>query len=328
MLFRSFYQGGEIKGSGDKWSFLGSDGRRHDISTSPVRDIYFFHEVSASSDFFRYAGGKNTRLHFLKYGFYQTTFIPALSKPDSGVILKQYKAWKDPVIRLTIAKRIVEGEISAAHRVWKDTYESADLLRRLESVSSVEEVRAVEAEGMKRFWSLYRTEFPDFVGRIYNPPPDIYNAAVSMAYAHLYGAAFTALKLAGLDPRIGYLHENRFRTYVLHLDMADIYKPLVASFAIDLIKKGVLHKRHFHKMGIGVFLSDRGRKRFLNYWDDFLRNRTGWCGKYSFLVMMVRDARDLRGFLVSGKKPWTPCVIGGGDIPCLSYLPTMSTRKG
>ena len=308
--FYSFYKAGEIKGVGNTWYFYSADGKKIPISNIEADDIYFWNEVSIPTEFLRYIGDRGPRFHFLKREFYQTTFIPAKGRP-SDLYVYQYKALVDER-RLLIAKWIVEGEIYAAYHALKGNYDKNLYLSKLSNVDDVQSVRVVEGEAMKVFWKYYENAIPDFIGRRYNPPPDRYNALISFAYSHLYGASFTAIKLSGLDPRIGYLHENRFRTYTLHLDIADLYKPYVAQFAINLIASGRIRRRWFTGISSITLLSERGRKEFLKYWDDFLRGKKNMpCGKYSLFIAMIKDVSKLRDFLMARWNVWKRCFVGG-----------------
>ncbi len=308
--FYSIYSAGEIKGLGKSWYFYSADGKKISLADIEADNIYFWNEVSIPTEFLRYAGNSKPRFHFLKHGFYQTTFIPAEGKP-SDTYIYQYRALIDER-RLSIAKWIVEGEIYAAYHALREDYDKDLYLSKLENVQNVESVRAVEGDAMKAFWQYYENTISDFIGRRYNPPPDRYNALISFAYSHLYGSAFTAIKIGGLDPRIGYLHENRFRTYTLHLDIADLYKPYVAQFAMDLITSRRIKRRWFSSISSITLLSERGRREFLKYWDDFLRVKKNMpCGRYSLLITMVKDVYSLRNFLMSRSSVWKRCFVGG-----------------
>ncbi len=306
MLFKAFYLGGEIKGVDDKWYFYSSDGSRYNMTDNDVRDIYFFNEIWFPSHYLRYMGDSGVALHFLKHGFYQTTYLPAMGHGRWPIYKKQLEAYKNNDKRLSIAKAFVMSEIVSAQIVFPHI-DMSDIINKLNIASEIPSVMAAEAEAMKRYWHEWHVRVPEFTGRQFNPSPDKYNAIVSLAYAYLYGTAFSAIKMTGLDPRIGYLHENRFRTNTLHLDVADMYKPIVASFAMKLAMKW--KDNMFYRLGKGIYLSDKGMQKFTEYWDDLLRSRGRWCNRLSFVVMIAKDVRELRGYIMQGNRPFESCIV-------------------
>ena len=307
MLFGSFYLGGEIKGGDEIWYFYRSDGKRLPVYKDDEKDIYFFNEITLPTSFLQYAGNRNVRLHFLKYGFYQTGFIPYASDSPFYIYYRQY--WHLKHRRLEIAKTIVKGEILAISTVVK-YFPHDDLLMKLQEAQDISTLMSVEGYAMKYLWMWLSKKISAFNGRVYHPPTDPINATISFAFAHLYGLVFSAIKLVGIDPRIGYLHENRFRTYTLHLDMADLYKPYVVEFVKDLWNRGIIKPSWFFRVGKAYYIKDTHRDKFLEYWDDYIRDRAKkWCGKYSFLLMVVKDMREFRGHLIKGDRPFIPCNV-------------------
>ena len=77
---------------------------------------------------------------------------------------------------------------------------------------------------------------------------------------------------AGIDPTISYLHEPGDRRFSLALDLSEVFKPLLVDRAIfRLVKTGTISPKHFEARLGGVYLNERGRRLFVEHWDERLR---------------------------------------------------------
>jgi CRISPR-associated protein Cas1 len=75
-----------------------------------------------------------------------------------------------------------------------------------------------------------------------------------------------------LDPRIGYLHATNFRKFTLNLDVAEVFKPLAVDRIIfNLIGKNMIQPKDFEEELGGIYLSEAGRKRFVEQFDSQLK---------------------------------------------------------
>jgi CRISPR-associated protein Cas1 len=85
-----------------------------------------------------------------------------------------------------------------------------------------------------------------FSQRCRRPPPDPVNALLSFGYTLLTREAATAVELAGLDPRVGFLHEMRRGRPSLALDLMEKFRPLIVDHVvIGLCTSGKLSPSDF-----------------------------------------------------------------------------------
>ena len=149
--------------------------------------------------------------------------------------------------------------------------------------------------------------FP-YDGRTRQPPSNALNAAISFGNALCYATCLKALYRTALDPTISYLHEPGDRRYSLALDLAEVFKPLLVDRAIfRLIKTGQLQPGHFEPRLGGVYLTDAGRRRFVEAWDDRLRRtvRHRGLGRHVSYERLVRlDAYRLVRHLTDAGDPY------------------------
>jgi len=104
-----------------------------------------------------------------------------------------------------------------------------------------EQVRAQEAQAAKAYWAVVRWTLPeglDFPGRRRQGARDPVNAALNYGYGVLYNHVWRALVEAGLNPCIGFLHEEQRSKPVLSYDCVEEFRaPLVDRVVFSLFSK-------------------------------------------------------------------------------------------
>jgi CRISPR-associated protein Cas1 len=121
----------------------------------------------------------------------------------------------------------------------------AESLEELLSKGDLDEVRGkvmnVEAQASKIYWSSIALVLPrelEFNGRD-RESADQLNLSLNYAYAILYGLAWRALVLAGLDPYAGFLHVDRSGKPVLAFDYVEMWRaPVVDEVLVRAFRKG------------------------------------------------------------------------------------------
>jgi CRISP-associated protein Cas1 len=145
-----------------------------------------------------------------------------------------------------------------------------------------------------------------FEGRSKHPPRDPINALLSFGYALLMRDCAAALAGVGLDPAVGFLHEDRPGRLGLALDvMEELRIPVVDRLVVSLINRGQVLRSCFEEdPSGGMKLQDAGRKLFLTAYQKakqteifhpFLEQQTTW-GLIPHLQARLL-ARTLRGDL-------------------------------
>lgn len=163
-------------------------------------------------------------------------WIPPVS--SKGVrFLHQYKTISHPDRRLALARQIVQDKIDAMIAIiqkYKKNYNDRSLklaVRKLkESLAtanhsiSIDKLRGVEGSAASIYWQvlrgLNRSELT-FSTRSTRPPKDPLNAMFSFGYALLVQDMIAALESVGLDPYLGFYHENQSQRPALALDLME-----------------------------------------------------------------------------------------------------------
>ncbi len=161
--------------------------------------------------------------------------------------------------------------------------------------AEVNAVRGIEGKMRERYYQAWRhilSEEWTFERRVRRPPDNEVNALISFGNSHLYTVCLSEIYRTQLTPTISYLHEPGARRFSLALDLSEIFKPLIVDRAIfRLINTGQLKDSHFDKSLDGCFLTDPGKKLFLNALEDRLsttikHRRLGRSVSYRHLIRL------------------------------------------
>jgi len=181
----------------------------------------------------------------------------------------------------------------------------AESIGRLESASTLEEMRGVEGEAAARYFSvlddliLQQKEAFRFAGRNRRPPLDNVNAMLSFVYTLLAHDS-----TVGLDAYVGFLHRDRPGRTSLALDLMEELRGVMADrLVLTLINRRMVKPEGFHQKENGaVLMDDETRKTILTAWQSkkqetivhpFLGEKIAW-GLVPYAQAML-FARYLRG---------------------------------
>jgi CRISPR-associated protein Cas1 len=109
----------------------------------------------------------------------------------------------------------------------------------------------------------------DFTRRNRRPPRDPINALLSLGYSLLVRDLTFICHAVGFDPFIGFYHQPRFGRPALALDLMEGFRPLVVDSAVlTAINTRMVTADDFLRVGESVTLTPRGRKRFLQAYEQ------------------------------------------------------------
>jgi CRISPR-associated protein Cas1 len=139
---------------------------------------------------------------------------------------------------------------------------------------TVDALRGTEGEAARAYFSVFDhlvvAQKDDFAFRDRNrrPPLDRVNALLSFLYAMLAADVRAACEAAGLDPAVGYLHEDRPGRAGLALDLMEEFR----AFLADRLALSLINRRQVQGSGFrtgasgGVEMDDETRRTVLAAW--------------------------------------------------------------
>ena len=259
-------------------------------------------------------------------------FLARVSGQMQGNVLlrrTQYRVADDPSESCRVARMMILGKVYNARwsieRTRRDHAMRIDgerfaavsqqlqgLLPQITAETSLESLRGLEGAGATAYFSILDDMILQgkdtffFRERSRRPPLDAFNAMLSFAYSLLAHDCASALETVGLDAYVGFLHRDRPGRESLALDLMEELRPCFADrFVLTLVNNRIIKPEDFDFRESGaVFLTDTGRKSFLQKWQErkretithpFLEEKLPW-GLVPYVQSLLL-ARYLRGDL-------------------------------
>jgi len=216
-------------------------------------------------------------------------------KVKGNVLLrkKQYEVSEKEAESVPIAASFLLGKISNCRKVLdraiRDhsllvnvqslTAASASLketLKDIQACTSIADLMGYEGSAAKIYFSVFdhlilqqRDNF-FFKERSRRPPLDNMNSLLSFLYTLLTNDVASALETVGLDPYVGFLHQDRPGRPSLALDLMEEFRPVLADrIALSLInRKQITGKGFTQKESGGILMDDETRKAVLIAWQE------------------------------------------------------------
>lgn len=223
-------------------------------------------------------------------------FLARVSGRVKGNVLlrkKQIIVSEDKAESVTIARSFLVGKISNCRKVLerarrdhgilldagaisKSSESLRGLMRAIMECQTVEDLMGFEGSAARVYFGefdsliLQQRDSFFFTERSRRPPLDNLNALLSFLYTLLVNEVSSALETVGLDPYVGFLHQDRPGRPGLALDLMEELRPVFADrMALTLInRKQISGKGFTQKESGGVLMDDDTRKKVLTAWQE------------------------------------------------------------
>jgi len=258
-----------------------------------LENIVCFNYLGASPALMGACAERNVGLCFLTpNGKFQARVT---GKVRGNVLLrkKQYRVSEDEAASAPIAASFLLGKIANSRKVVERALRDhallvdgeklsqvsaalKSILTVLPTCSTIAELMAFEGSAAKLYFGIFdqmilqqRGDFP-FTERSRRPPLDRMNALLSFLYTLLTNEVASALEAVGLDPYVGFLHQDRPGRPSLALDLMEELRPVFADrLALSLVNRKQVTGRGFvAKESGGILMDDDTRKTVLSAWQD------------------------------------------------------------
>jgi len=256
----------------------------------PVEKIYsiFAHgRITVRSGALSYLMKHGIPIHFFnKFGFYEGSFYPRETLVSGDLLIKQAEHYLDKAKRIELARKFVEGSIQniiVNLKYYLKENESlndeinkiSEFLAKISTINSIQELMAFEGNAREVYYQAWNKFLPEkfkFEKRSRQPPENMINALISFGNSLVYSICLTEIYNTQLNPTISYLHEPSERRFSLALDLAEIFKPLLADRVIfKLIKQIKIDESYFQKELNYCILNEKGKRVFLQVFDEKLK---------------------------------------------------------
>ena len=265
------------KGNADKPRYL---------PVSSVSALYIFGSVDANSALYNFLGQQHIPVHFFDYyKHYTGSFSPREHLLAGQMLIAQTDAYRNKKQRLRIAAAFVEGATfnilknlkyyATRGKAVQPQIDQINILRKnIPEVRSIKELMGTEGNCRQVYYSAYEEIVEGYAweGRRKRPPKNELNALVSFGNSMCYSLCLDAIYNSQLNPTVSFLHEPGYRRFSLALDVSEIFKPiLVDRLIFRLCNRREIRPEHFDFIDDACFLSERGRKVFVQAWEERLQ---------------------------------------------------------
>ncbi|MFZ5808294.1 MAG: type I-C CRISPR-associated endonuclease Cas1c [Chloroflexota bacterium] len=258
-----------------------------------LENIVCFSYQGASPGLMGACAERNIGLCFLTpYG----RFLARITGKVKGNVLlrkKQYEISEKNELSLPVAASFLVGKIYNSRKVIERALRDHAMLVDVESLSkasaflketlqalprckSIGELMAFEGSAAKIYFSVFdhlilqqREDF-SFTERNRRPPLDNMNSLLSFLYTLLTNEVASALETVGLDPYVGFLHQDRPGRPSLALDLMEELRPIFGDrLALTLVNRRQVNGKGFvKKESGGILMDDETRKAVITAWQE------------------------------------------------------------
>lgn len=258
--------------------------------TIPIEDVdalWAFRELDLNARVLSFLSQHKKPIHFFNYyGFYSGSFYPREYLQAGFVLIRQAKHYHSNLKRLKIAKEFINAAMFNILRnlryygnrgieLQTETEGVQTEILRLEEVKTIGELMGCEGRARAAYYQAFEKIIKrdvEFKKRVRRPPDNMVNALISFTNSLVYSICLSQIYRSQLDPTISFLHEPGFRRFSLALDLAEIFKPILADkLVFRLFNNGQLSEKDFAQDLNCCYLKESGRKKVLQEWDAKLR---------------------------------------------------------
>lgn len=257
------------------------------LPVETVDSLYCYGQVQYNTRLLGLLNDHNVELHVFGWnGQYVGSHVPRRSHISGQTIVKQVSAYLDNERRLTVAREMVSGSIHNMRKnvvYYRSRRDGAQLdnaiaeldntAGRLSEAHDINSLLGLEATARKAYYSTFDQILKglSFQSRTYRPPESNSNALISFLNSLVYANVVSAIRRTALEPSISFLHEPGDRRYSLSLDIADIFKPILADrLVFRLINRSQITSDDFRDDVNDHLLTESARKQVVTAFEELL----------------------------------------------------------
>ncbi len=277
------YKSGRLQRKDNTLEIVYKDNTKKSIPVERVDDIYVMTEFDFNTTLLNFLAQYGIRVHYFNYyGFYTGTYYPKEQLVSGKLLVKQVENYTDMNKRAEIAKAFIDA---ASYNIYrnlnyynnrgKDVKEYMDqieaLRKQIKKCKDVEELMGIEGNIRKTYydsWNKIINQDIEFEKRVKNPPDNAINSLISYVNTLVYTRVLSEIYKTQLNPTISYLHEPSERRFSLCLDVAEIFKPIIADRLIfSMLNKKQITEKDFENGLNFLYIKDNARKEITKQFD-------------------------------------------------------------
>ena len=281
------YKSGRIQRKDNSLEIVYKDNTKKSIPIERVDDIYVMTEFDFNTNLLNFLGKYGISIHFFNYyGFYTGTYYPKEQLVSGKLLIKQVESYTDKSKRLEIAKAFIDA---AAYNIYRNLVyynnrgkdvsqymqEIEFLRKQIALCKNVQELMGIEGNIRKNYYASWNTiinQDISFEKRVKNPPDNAINSLISYVNTIIYTRVLGEIYKTQLNPTISYLHQPSERRFSLCLDVAEIFKPILADRLIfSMLNKKQITEKDFEQGLNFLYINEKARKEITKEIDKRLQ---------------------------------------------------------
>lgn len=280
------FTNGKIKRKDNTVRVISDEKGTRDLQYEVLEDIYLFGETEMNTNLLNFISRRGIMIHiFNHYGFYSGSFVPRKRQVSGFLLVDQVAHYSDAEKRLILAKKFVEAAACNIYRnlryyderereVEEVMKEIQSLTKQIPNADSIASLMGIEGNIRKKYYSVWEKIIKadvEFEKRVKQPPDNIVNTLISFINSLVYTTALSEIYKTQLNPTVSYLHEPGTKRFSLSLDLAEIFKPLIAERMIfSLLNKRQITESDFERESNFLYLKEGGKRKILEEYEKRL----------------------------------------------------------
>jgi len=314
------FSDGRIERKDDTVRVVTDDGEKKYVPIENAEALFLHGQIDFNTRLMSFLNQKGVAMHVFGWeDYYSGSIMPERGQTSGRTVVSQVTAYENEDHRRQLAASIVSGSIhnmrtNAVYYDGRDRdleAEIADLETAASRVADdlpVDELMGIEATARKAYYRTFNKILPAefrLSRREYNPPPNEVNSLLSFGNSLVYANCVSAIRATALDPTISYLHEPGERRYSLSLDIADLFKPVLADRVLfRLVNRGQITHDDFETDLGACLLTEGGRQTYSKAFEETLERTVDHPDlnrKVSYQYLLRLEAYKLKKHLLTGE---------------------------
>ncbi len=263
----------------------GVEGTPKYIPVETVDNLFAFGSLDANSALYNFLGQRQVSVHFFDYyEHYTGSYMPKDYLLSGKMLLAQCKMYEQKNKRLMIGQKFIEGAAANMLKNLNDynhrEKDCSTQIARMEALAlqitemqDIPSLMGIEGNIRNTYYEAWEPIITSFsMGtRTKMPPSNEVNAMISFVNMLCYTTCLDAIYHTQLNPTISYLHTPGERRFSLALDIAEVFKPILADRLIfSLFNKKQIQANDFDKQVNSCLLKPGSRKTVVKAWEEKL----------------------------------------------------------